>query len=90
MYRKWKSSTVDCVFSIAHHLCYIVILVPLLGFVEEQIHLDSHTNLFRDITADKTSYSGAVCGYWSQLSTDMKTVLYYSCVVLMLSVVIKN
>jgi hypothetical protein len=54
----------------------MLIAVPLLGFVEEQIHRDSHTALFRDISADKTSYSGAMCGYWSQLTTDMKTLLY--------------
>jgi hypothetical protein len=89
-YQKWKSSTVDCVFSTAHHLCYMLIVVLLLGLVEEQLHFDSHTNLFRDISADKTSYFGAVCGCWSQLTTDIKTVLYYSCVVLMLSVVIKD
>jgi hypothetical protein len=68
----------------------MLIVLPLLGFVEEQIHLDSHTNLFMDISADKTRYSGAVCGYWSQLTADIKTVLYYSCVVLMLSVVIND
>lgn len=67
----------------------MLIVVPLLGFVEEQIHLDSHTDLFRDIAADKTNYSGAVCGYWSQLTTDVKTVLYCSSVVLM-SAVIKD
>jgi hypothetical protein len=67
----------------------MLIVVPLLGFVEEQIHLDSHTDLFRDISADKTNYSGAVCGYWSQLTTDVKTVLYCSSVVLM-SAVIKD
>ena len=64
----------------------MLIVVPLLGFVEEQVHLD----LFRDISADKTNYSGAVCGYWSQLTTDIKTVLYYFSVVFMLSVVIKD
>jgi len=68
----------------------MLIVVPLLGFVEEQIHLGSHTDLFRDITADKTSYSGAVCGYWSRLTADIETVLYYSFIVLMLSMVIKN
>jgi hypothetical protein len=79
-------------------LCLIHSLSPVLhvdcsaiaNIVEEQIHFDSHTNLFRDMSADKTSYSGAVCGCWSQLTTDIKTVLYYSCVVLMLSVVIKD
>jgi len=68
----------------------MLIVVPLLGFVEKQIHLGSHTNLFRNITADESSYSGAVCGYWSQLTTVIKTVLYYSFVMLMLSMVIKN
>ena len=68
----------------------MLIVVPLLGIVEEQLRLDSHTNLFRDILADKTSYSRATCGYWSQLTIDIKTVPYYSSVVLMLSVVIKD